>query len=134
MKANFRTWLVNEKLYSSPKQISDCISRVKLVEKAFLVCGIDIDEEFDRNGCILPLRCITADGHNPERQLYPELELPFDTNGRQMNIIANAFKKYVLFRSISEGKHINELSGNTMTKRIFSNYYAKKQEEHPIGS
>lgn len=127
MKIEFAQWLVDEELITDKKQVHDCVSRVKKVERAFEKYDVSIDREFDRDGCLDVLKCITAEGHNPERAKYPDLDLPFESPSRQMNIIANAFKKYVLFRMVTERKH-EELSRERIMARVIANYEKRKNQ------
>jgi hypothetical protein len=126
MKPGFSEWLIEKSVYTTEKQVGDCVSRVRRVERAFSEYDVDIDAEFDKDGGRVVLKCITRNGHNPERKIYPRLDLPYGSR-EQLGVIANAMKKYYLFRALSEKKHLDFISSDQMTKHIYNNYFAKEE-------
>lgn len=129
-KEEFREWLIYESIYSSPKQISDCLSRVKRVEKAFLEFGIVLDEEFDKDACWTILQALAREGRNEEAAAFVGINLPirYGETGkivradRKMGMLLNATKKYILFRAVTEGTHLDTLENNPHMKGVYAKY------------
>lgn len=120
----FSRWLKREGIYSTAKQVSDCLSRVRRVDRAFAAYGTSIDEEFERDGCLELLEAIYHEGHTKiHDEKYPDLDLPFEQPNRAIGTVTNATKKYIVFRATTEGRFLDELESNPMIRNVFKNYY-----------
>ena len=95
----FKDWLITKHVYSTPKQVTDCLSRVRRAERALvseLGPEYDFDSQFSAEGGdhvrLLPSRR----GLSEEMQRYKVEGLPIGTN--QMDSIASAVRKYFTFK------------------------------------
>lgn len=97
-KEGFRAWLLDENIYSSQKQVSDCLSRVRRAENALvrrLGTDADFDIQFSIDGGSNVRLLLSRRGMTQEMQSLNIEGLPVGTN--QMDSIAAAVKKYFLF-------------------------------------
>lgn len=97
-KAKFKTWLLQTKKYSSQKLITDCISRVNRVEKAFSRSNpkfISFDEEFKKNQCRYVLDAISHFGKGESMKMFLPSNLP--VGKRHFCVIGSAVKTYIKF-------------------------------------
>lgn len=94
----FKAWLSDNKIYSTSKQVTDCVSRVKRVEKALsevLSPDFSFENEYNKDKGQYVKNLLSKRGLN---QLMAEIStpaLPVGTN--QMDTIVTAVKKYFIF-------------------------------------
>lgn len=94
----FKAWLSDNRVYSTSKQVTDCVSRVKRVEKALaevLSSDFSFEEEYEKDKGQFVKTLLSKRGLN---QLMAEINtpaLPIGTN--QMDTIVTAVKKYFIY-------------------------------------
>lgn len=97
-KVEFTEWLQETKKYSSQKLISDCVSRVTRVEKAFAQSNpkfISLDAEYKKNKCRYVLDAISHFGKGESMKRFLPTTLPVGT--RHFCVIGCAVKTYIKF-------------------------------------
>lgn len=90
-EVEFRNWLNRQGKKS--KVISDCISRLKRIEKELNHC--DIDAEYRSDKCEKLLSIFLNMGHNDEMKKYPNARLPIGKY--YMSTYRHALKQYIEF-------------------------------------
>lgn len=101
----FKKWLIDNNIYSSLKQVTDCISRSNRVERALsehFGNGFDLDSEYKRDGGERVLKLLSLRGENAEMEKLSITSLPIGKNS--MDSIKSAVSKYFLFRSNTTSK------------------------------
>ena len=97
---DFKSWLTNKHIYSTPKQVTDCLSRVRRAERSLIASlgqEYDLDTQFSIDGGEHVRTLLSRRGRSDEMQKYKVEGLPIGTN--QMDSIAAAVKKYFTFKS-----------------------------------
>ena len=90
-EVEFRNWLKdNDK---KPKMISDCISRLKRIEKELNHC--DLDKEYHSDRCEFILSVFANMGENDNMKKYPNTNLPIGKY--YMSTYRHALKQYIAF-------------------------------------
>lgn len=95
----FKNWLIRQNAYSSVKQITDCVSRVKRAERALqdaLGSEFTLDSQFESDGGDYVRKLLSRRGMTHEMQKLDVPNLPIGTN--QMDSIAAAVRKYFIFK------------------------------------
>lgn len=87
----FRNWLKEKE--KKPKVISDCISRLKRIEKELNHC--DLDKEYHSDRCAFLLSVFENMGQNDNMNKYPNANLP--VGKYYMSTYRHAIKQYVQF-------------------------------------
>lgn len=135
---DFQEWLIDAHLVSSPKQASDCASRLRKIEKAFAKFDVTLDDEWERDKGYRLLRVLARDGRNPEALEFAGIDLPlkcavdtpvFDRKERKAMMYHNTLKRYLLYRGLSEGMTPEEISEIWEMSIVVRNYL-KRQETH----
>lgn len=94
----FKAWLIEQKIYSSQKQVTDCVSRVGRAENALMEkmgsCA-DFDKQFTLDGGKNIKLLVSRRGTTPGMKELGHVNLPIGSN--QMDSIAAAVKKYFSF-------------------------------------
>ena len=97
---DFKNWLTNKHIYSTPKQVTDCVSRVRRAERSLIAAlgqEFDLDEQFSSDGGEHVRALLSRRGLSDKMQKYNVEGLPIGTN--QMDSIAAAVKKYFAFKN-----------------------------------
>ena len=94
-KEEFREWLTKKGV--DKKQIGDCISRLKRIEREFDHC--DIDMHFDKDRCEFILSTFSKSGNNESMKKYPNADFPIGK--RHLLSYRSALRKYIAFRDES---------------------------------
>lgn len=106
-KDSFRQWLCDNGGYSSKKQVSDCLSRVKRTEKALVEAKLiseDLDAAFDLDGGVEVREMLSCMGRTIEAKGI-SVNLPIGS--RQMSPIAAAVRRYFIYKA-ETGKQITQ--------------------------
>lgn len=102
---SFKAWLVEEKIYSTQKQVTDCVSRVARAETALIErigSSADFDQQFAVDGGERIKSLVSRRGTSPAMKELGQVNLPIGSN--QMDSIASAVKKYFAFCSAEKGR------------------------------
>ena len=100
----FKDWLIKEKICTTRKQVSDCASRAKSVEKKFAqILGdeFDLDSEYDRDGLQYVRNVLSVYGKNKymDELMKNVTENVFPIGNASMGGLNNAILKYQKFRN-----------------------------------
>lgn len=95
-EAEFRNWLSKNGV--ADKLQSDCVSRIKRIEKELNQC--DIDEEYSRDNCKHLMAVFSNMGINHEMKKYPHANLPIGKY--YMNTYRRAIRQYVEFMYLTK--------------------------------
>lgn len=87
----FKLWL-NKKGMNKKVQ-SDCVSRLKRIERELDNC--DLDEQYNQDRCEFLLKAFLRKGYNDNMKKYSQANLPFGK--LYMCTYRHALKQYVLF-------------------------------------
>ena len=102
--SSFKVWLEKTRSYSSKKQISDCVSRVKRTEKELAAVWTDttfsFQQEYAKDGGASVRVILSKRGLNPAMESLKKPALPIGSN--QMDSIASAVRKYFLYLKDTE--------------------------------
>ena len=90
-EVDFRAWLVESEI--NKKVASDCVSRVKKIERELGNC--DLDSEFKKDECENILCALKHKGENPIMQQYKSANLPIGKHS--LATYTYALKKYINF-------------------------------------
>ena len=108
MKAyEFKIWLTENNICTTKKQVFDCVSRAKAVEKKFsevLGSGFDLDAEYEKDGLEGVRKALSVYGQKYMSEFIPEgVETSFQIGKPSMGALSNAILKYIRFKD-SENK------------------------------
>ena len=126
----FKQWLKTDHIFTTDKQISDCLSRIAHIERAFSAFGVDLDQEYISDKGARILLVLAREGQNVEAEEFDGIDLPINhtpkapipRDDRRLGMYNNAFKKYILFSALSEGYPLEDLAKNPRMKLIVRNY------------
>ncbi|MBE6841284.1 MAG: hypothetical protein E7510_00440 [Ruminococcus sp.] len=90
-EVEFRKWMIQQN--KNTKVISDCVSRLKRIEKELNYC--DIDKEYYIDRCEKILITFSNMGKNEEMEKYHNTNLPIGKY--YMNTYRLAIKQYIRF-------------------------------------
>ncbi len=107
MKTNeFKEWLIENKVFTTKKQLSDCVSRTKMVERKFSeVFGnsFDLDKEYERDGLVELRKALSYLGQRYMNDYIPKGSATSFPIGRpSMSGLSNAILKYIRFMESKE--------------------------------
>ncbi len=98
----FKMWLKSNNVFTTPKQVSDCVARAKRVEKNFIeVFGndFDLDKEYDKDELLGVRKALSVYGQKYMQEFIPEgTKTSFPIGNRSMGALSNAILKYIRFR------------------------------------
>ncbi len=109
-KEAFREWLIKNESYTTTKQISDCLSRVRRTEEALIEAGL-IDENLEAAFCKdggVGVRLLLCRKGKKISESGVSVKLPIGS--LQMSPIAASVRKYFLFKS--EAKQSGSVVGD----------------------
>ena len=90
-EVEFREWLLQKDV--KKKVQSDCISRIRRVEREINNC--DIDEQYRSDKCEYLMSLFANVGNNEAMKAYPNTNFPIGKY--HMNTYRHAVKKYIQF-------------------------------------
>lgn len=90
-EVDFRNWMTNKGI--NKKVQSDCISRLKRVEKEINLC--DIDEHYRKDKCEYIMSLFLNMGENENMKKYPNANLPIGKY--YMSTYRHAVNQYIQF-------------------------------------
>lgn len=94
----FKMWLSDNRIYSTSKQVTDCVSRVKRAEKALAEVhspDFSFENEYKKDKGLYVKNLLSKRGINPLMTEISTPALPVGTN--QMDTIVTGVKKYFMF-------------------------------------
>lgn len=90
---NFRQWLNDKGV--KPKLQSDCISRLKRIERECKMC--DLDEEYSKDECRTLVSAFAKLGKNDQMKRYEMAQFPIGK--LSMNVYKHALSQYIQFKT-----------------------------------
>lgn len=96
-EVGFRNWLSESGV--TGKVQSDCVSRLKRIERELHPC--DIDEQYSNDRCQHLMTVFAGMGNNDEMKKYPNATFPIGKY--YMNTYRHAIKQYVQFLESEQG-------------------------------
>lgn len=88
---DFRNWMTENG--AKRKVISDCVSRLKRIEREFDHC--DLDEEYRSDRCTFLMDAFELMGQNDKMRQFPNADFPIGKH--YMSTYRHSLKKYVTF-------------------------------------
>ena len=98
-EVEFRNWMT--KKGTKTKIISDCISRLRRIEREFDHC--DLDEEYRSDRCEFLMAAFEQIGQNEKMKRYQNANLPIGKY--YMSSYRYSLKQYVAFMDAETNKH-----------------------------
>ena len=99
----FKTWLTENSICTTKKQVSDCVSRAKAVEKKFsevLGSDFDLDTEYEKDGLEGVRKALSVYGQKHMSEFIPEgTKTSFQIGKPSMGALSNAILKYIRFKN-----------------------------------
>ncbi len=104
-RAGFSNWLLSERKMK-PRLVSDMVSRAKRVEEAFKVIdpSFSYENEYRKDKGVFLKQQVSRFGKSIDKRV----NLPIGSN--QMNVIADAVKKYLMFMDYDQKKELETTS------------------------
>ncbi len=109
MKAyEFKDWLVKNNICTTSKQVSDCVSRTKMVERKFSEAfgtDFDLDKEYRKDGLEGVRKALSRYGVKYMNEFIPVgATTSFPIGKSSMGALNNAILKYIRFKEATKNK------------------------------
>ena len=109
MKAyEFKDWLIENNICTTRKQVSDCVSRAKMVEKKFAEAfgtDFDLDKEYRKDGLEGVRKALSGFGQKHMNDYIPKgATTSFPIGKPSMGALSNAILKYIRFKDSKKRK------------------------------
>ncbi len=102
----FRDWLIENNICTTRKQVSDCVSRAKMVEKKFSEAfgtDFDLDKEYRRDGLQGVRKALSSYGQKHMEEYIPNgATTTFPIGKASMGALNNAILKYIRFKEFKK--------------------------------
>ena len=102
----FKDWLLENNICTTRKQVSDCVSRVKMVEKKFAEAfgtSFDLDKEYKKDGLAGVRKALSSNGKKYMNDYIPKgASTSFPIGKPSMSSLNSAVLKYIRFKDANK--------------------------------